>query len=181
MTKNRLLFPISSFIVFVLISFGALSCSSKSEKGTDDLSKDAEDCNYMAPVAIFKIISSELAAYKFEKASAYNTIESFSFSATDRLEVHQKGCDRLVQEFRFFTNSSLDRMDYVIAFFTDISKKDPSLLGLEQFASEFNRRKEELAVGNTLQLSETIFIKIDETPMGASERLIRITMSSDNF
>ena len=181
MTKNRLLSPIPSYIILAFFALFLFSCSDKAGEKTDDLTKEAKDCNYLAPVAIFSSISSELPNYKFEKKSAYNTMETFSFSETDRLEIYQKGCDQLVQEFRFFTGSDIDRMSYIINFFTAISKKDPSLLGLSQFAEEFERRKEELAVGNTLQLSETIFIKIDETPMGAQERLIRITMSSEYF
>ena len=142
-----------------------------------------QTCKYGEPVPIFGKEMPGVASHSFE-AKGQDANEKVSLERGMQIEILQSGCDAIRQEFRFLIDEEEQEGENPVekcgAIFISLSGMDPDLAGLANWGNVILEYSDQLKLGETTQVSEGFFIKIDRIRQGDQTLLIAILSETDN-
>ncbi|MEZ4951230.1 MAG: hypothetical protein R2769_13625 [Saprospiraceae bacterium] len=141
------------------------------------------DCKYGSPVAMFSDSIPGVVQHTFSVDGQDGT-ESVQLERGLKIEVLQSGCDKIRQEFRFNIQESLpDTTNWIETsgnLFISISGLDPNLAPLANWGTAIQQFASELKLGESKQVGEGFYIKIDRIKQGQNNLLIAVLSETDD-
>jgi hypothetical protein len=162
------------FSFVLLLSLFFWSCTSDEK---------TPDCKYGSPVAMFSDSIPGVVQHNFA-LKGQEGLESVELERGLKIEVLQSGCDKIRQEFRFNISESLpDTTNWIETsgnIFISISGLDPNLAPLANWGTAIQQFASELKLGESKEVGEGFFIKIDRIKQGNNNLLIAVLSETDD-
>lgn len=166
--------------IVLFLSIGYLfSCNGNSNQ-------NFEDCSQGKPTAIFSDSLEQIVKHKFGIDKNVG-VEFIQFNNGIYLEIYQSGCHLVHQEFRFRLpgkspkNSNAFWVDQSISMLRFLGNQSSLHLAFTEWANAIDKIAKEVNVGQEINLSNNIYVKIDKIPSSDHSVLIVELFQKDKY
>lgn len=147
------------FLLFAAIGTGFIQCNGGGQK-------KLEDCPYGKPQPIFSEQMSGVSSHNFS-TDDYSATEELILGDTLPVTLIQSGCEKPVQEFRFFIARPPAQADaaywanLTVDILYQLSHLSPKLVPLSAWAQAIEQQTSGITLGESFQVEQDIYVNID--------------------